>query len=301
MYSGPIIDAHTHLWDLSMDKHPWLRPSGDSLQALGGLEKIRRTFLVADYLRDSAGQGIVASVHVEALWDPDDPVGETRWLERLDKSKGVAARYVAAAPFGTPQAARILEEQASFQRVVGIRGIFSFHPTQPGKCFAKRGDLASDPAWRQDLARLPGLGLNFELMMYPYQLDGVLDLARSLPELQLVVNHCASPIDRDEDGMRRWRDAVLRLAREPNIALKVSNAAGYDPNPTYESLRAVALHCIDCFGPERTVLATDWPVAGMVTRFGDIYETFRRITADLSPEQQRALFHGNAKRLYRFP
>jgi predicted TIM-barrel fold metal-dependent hydrolase len=299
MYSGPIIDAHTHLWDLSMNKHPWLRPSEGGLQALGGLEKLRRTYVVEDYLRDSARQGIVASVHIEALWDPSDPLGETRWLETLDKSRGVAIRYIASAPFGTPAAAAILEQQAACPRVAGIRDILSFHPTQPGKSFAKRGDLAFDPAWRQDIARLPGLGLTFELMMYPYQLEGVLALARLLPALQLVVNHCASPIDRDEEGMERWRDAVRQLAREPNITLKVSNAAGYDPQPTYESLRAVALHCIESFGPDRTILATDWPVASLFGGFDEIYDTLRRITADMTEAEQRAPFHDNAKRLYR--
>ena len=229
MYSGPIIDAHTHLWDLSMNKHPWLSPSDGSVQALGGLEKLRRNYLVADYKRDSANQNIVASVHIEALWDPSDPLGETRWLETLDKSGGVAIRYTAAAPFGTPQAARIIEQQAAHPRVVGIRDILSFHPTKPEQSFAARGDKAYDPAWRQDIARLPGLGLVLELMMYPYQIDAVLDVARSIPDLRLVVNHCASPVDRDEEGMQRWREAVTRLGREPNIMLKVSNAAGYDP------------------------------------------------------------------------
>ncbi|MBV9749057.1 MAG: amidohydrolase family protein, partial [Acetobacteraceae bacterium] len=279
MYSGPIIDAHTHLWDLAMNKHPWLSPSDSSVQALGGLEKIQRTYLVQDYLRDSANQNIVATVHVEALWDRSDPLGETKWLETLDKSRGVAARYVASAPFGTPEAAAILEEQASFPRVVAIRDILSFHPANPGKSFASRADIAFDPAWRRDIARLIPLNLSLELMMYPYQLDGVLDLARAMRELQLVVNHNASPIDRDEDGMQRWQEAVRQLGREPNVAIKVSSVAGYDPNPTYESVRAVALHCIECFGTDRTVLATDWPVASMAASFDEIYGTFKRITA----------------------
>lgn len=299
MYSGPIIDAHTHLWNLALNKHPWLSPSDGTVQALGGLEKLRHDYLVADYLRDSAGQNIVASVHIEALWDLGDPVGETEWLDTLDKSRGVAIRYTAAAPFGTPRAAEILERQAAHKRVIGIRDILSFHPTSPEKSFAPRGDKTADPAWRRDVARLPDLGLAFELMMYPYQLDAVLDVARSMPELQLVVNHCGSPIDRDEEGMRRWRKAVSALGREPNIVIKASNAAGYDPDPTYESVRAVMLHCIESFGPDRTILATDWPVAGLKVGFGEIYDTLRRITADLSAGEQRALFHDNARRLYR--
>jgi predicted TIM-barrel fold metal-dependent hydrolase len=136
-------------------------------------------------------------------------------------------------------------------------------------------------------------------MMYPYQLDQVIDVARSIPDLQIVVNHCASPIDRDEEGMQRWRDAVKRLGREPNIRLKVSNAAGYDPEPTYDSVRPVVLHCIESFGPERSILATDWPVAGLKTGFDEIYGWLLRITADFSPSEQRALFHDNAAKLYR--
>jgi len=299
VYSGPIVDAHIHLWDLSMKKHLWLLPSDSSVQALGGLEKLRHDFVVADYLRDSANQNIVATVHIEALWDRSDVLGETRWLETLDKSRNIAARYIAAAPFGTPEGAAIIAAQAAFPRVVGIRDILSFHPTNPGKSFAARPDTAFDPAWRRDIARLIGHNLMLELMMYPYQLDGVLDLARSLPGLQLIVNHCASPIDRDAEGMQRWRDAVTALGKVPNIALKVSNIAAYDPTPTYESVRAVALHCIESFGTARTMLATDWPVAGLTNRFDEIYDTFRRITADMTAAEQRALFHDNAHRFYR--
>lgn len=299
MYSGPIIDAHTHLWHLSMNKHAWLMPSEGAPRALGGLEAIRRNFLVEDYLRDSAAQNIAASVHIEALWDPADPLGETRWLETLDKSRGVAARYTAAAPLGTPAAASVLEAQASFSRVVGIRAVLSFHPTRPEASFASHGDIATDPAWRRDVARLVKLRLNLELMMYPYQLRPVLDLAHSLPDLQIIVNHCASPIDRDQDGMRRWRDAVRQLAERPNIALKVSNITAYDPQATYEGKRGVAMHCIECFGTRRTMFATDWPVAGINATFDGICDTFRRITADMSADEQRALFHDNAIRFYR--
>src|SRR6185503_16755140 len=94
VYDGPIIDAHHHMWDLSMGKHPWLTPADDSVDALGSLEELRRTYVVEDYLRDAAGHDVVATVHIEALWARDaDPVDETRWLEGLDKSSGVATRY----------------------------------------------------------------------------------------------------------------------------------------------------------------------------------------------------------------
>ena len=52
MYDGPIIDAHTHLWDLSMDRHPWLRPGDGAVQALGGAG-YTTDWPVERYLRDA--------------------------------------------------------------------------------------------------------------------------------------------------------------------------------------------------------------------------------------------------------
>ena len=297
MYDGPIIDPHQHFWDVSMGCHPWLSASG-ATAALGGLEAIRHNFLPPDYRRDAARQNIVATVHIEALWRADDPVGETRWLETLDKPGRLAARYTAAAPLGTPRGAAILEQQAAVARVAAIRQVLSFHPVEPARSFAPHGEIASDPAWRQDVARLPALGLSLELMMYPYQLQQVLEVARALPNLQIIVNHCASPVDRDADGMARWRNSVALLAREPNVALKVSNAAAYDPTPTFESLSAVVRYGIEQFGTARTMLATDWPVARIWLGFDETYDMLRRATADLSASEQRALFHDNAARLY---
>jgi predicted TIM-barrel fold metal-dependent hydrolase len=68
LYRGPIVDAHIHLWDLSLRRHPWLDPS--DTHPLGELGPIRRDYLPPDYRADAAGQNVVAAVHVEAGWDP---------------------------------------------------------------------------------------------------------------------------------------------------------------------------------------------------------------------------------------
>ena len=127
MYSGPIIDPHHHLWNLSMGKHPWLLPSDPSVQAIAGLESIAHDYFPADYTRDAGRHNVVATVHIEALW-AGDPVGETQWLETLDKTGGVGLRYVGGAPLGKDAAQRVIAEQAKYDRVTGIRGILSWHP-----------------------------------------------------------------------------------------------------------------------------------------------------------------------------
>ena len=119
LYRGPIIDAHIHLWDLGMDRHPWLRPVGGAIQALGDLTPIRRNYLVDDYRRDAANQHVVAAVHVEAAWDrADDPLAEIEWLETLDKSSGVAARYIGFADLTAPDVGAALDRLSEVNRCV---------------------------------------------------------------------------------------------------------------------------------------------------------------------------------------
>ena len=123
LYSGPIIDAHHHLWDLGLGKHPWLSATAGERGGLGDLGPLRSNYLPQTYRQDCARQPIVATVHVEAGWRSDDCIGETRWLENLDKSAGVAARYVVHVPLASAGASALIDAQVSFTRVVGVRDI----------------------------------------------------------------------------------------------------------------------------------------------------------------------------------
>jgi predicted TIM-barrel fold metal-dependent hydrolase len=298
IYDGPIIDAHHHLWDLGLQRHPWLAAGAGELGGLGDLETLKRNYLPADYRRDAARQNVVATVHVEAGWAAQDCLGETHWLETLDRIGGVAVRYVAHAPLGSPDAPALIEAQASFARVVGIRDILSW-TDDPNRRFAARGDLMDDPAWRAGLGRLSRHNLVFDLMIFPGQLGDAARLARDFPDQPFILNHCGSPIDRDDEGMRRWREGLALLAQAPNVSIKISDLVAYDRHWTLDSLRRVVLTCIDCFGTQRALFASDFPVAGLHASFDEIYEGFKTIVSEFSADEQRALFFGNAQRLYR--
>ena len=281
-----------------MDRHPWLRRAGGT--ALGDLGPIRRTYLVEDYRCDAKNQNIVATVHVEADWDKaDDPLAEINWLEKLDKSSGVATRYIGFAPLVGPDAAEVLERLAAVPRCVGVRQMLSWHPTDPAKCFALRSGIAGDPDWRRGVAMLARHGFLLELMLYPYQVEELILLARDFPDQCFVVNHCGSPVDRDNEGMARWKQGLKLLGQASNISIKISALTAYDPHPTPESLRDVTKHCIDCFGTDRAMFGSDFPVGRLWTTFDAVFEGFKTAVADLSDSEQRALFYQNARRLYR--
>ena len=88
MTNLPIIDAHHHFWDLSLNKNPWLNPGNQIPFRYGNYESICKDFLVEDYKRVSKKHNVVKTVHMETEWDPQDPVGETKWLQKLFDETG---------------------------------------------------------------------------------------------------------------------------------------------------------------------------------------------------------------------
>src|SRR5512144_1279009 len=92
----PIIDAHHHLWDLDNHYYPWLSDGVRDLW-IGNYERLRKNYLIEDYLRDCAGQNVVKSVHLQAQWDHRDPVGETRWLQGCADRHGFPHAIIAFA------------------------------------------------------------------------------------------------------------------------------------------------------------------------------------------------------------
>ncbi|WP_255702338.1 amidohydrolase family protein [Roseomonas sp. OT10] len=294
------MDAHHHLWDLSLGRHPWITDAGAGVRALGDIGYLRRNYLPDDYLRDAAGQGIVATVHVEALWDrARDALEETLWLESLPRPEGIAARYVAHVPLDSPDAGERVAAQAAIPRVAALRETIRWHP-DPAKRWTRRG-LVNEAGWRRGLAALGAHGLALDLLMNPHQSEEVAALAADFPDQIFIVNHCGTPNDRDAEGIARWKRGLALMAARPNIALKLSEFAGYATDHSLPALRDTLRCCIDAFGPGRCLFASDFPVARRHMEFAPMCDAFRAILREYTPEEQRAVFHDNAARLYRYP
>jgi len=298
-YAGPVIDAHHHLWDLSLGRHPWIEGKDPAMASLGNLDFLRHDYLPADYLRDVGETNFAGSVHVQAAWDrADDPVAETRWLMSIARPRGVATRLVGFVALEAPDVEARLAAHRAAGPVVGVRETIRWHP-DPAKRWTEAGILDRADK-RRGIAALARADMLLDVLMNPYQSDDVARLARDMPGLQIVVNHCATPVDRDEAGLARWRAGLALMASCPNVAIKVSNFAAYAPDRSPEGLRAAVLTCVDAFGPARSMFGTDYPVGRRALGFRENVVGFAQAIADFSADEQRAMFHDNARRIYRF-
>ena len=112
--------------------------------------------------------------------------------------------------------------------------------------------------------------------------------------------------------LRHWKAGISEVARCPNVTLKVGglgmnlSGMGWDALPTppnsatvAAAWRAYVLHAIEEFSPGRCMFESNFPVDGETVGYGVIWNAFKRIVADFSAEEQRALFHDTAARTYR--
>jgi predicted TIM-barrel fold metal-dependent hydrolase len=297
MTSFPIIDAHQHFWEIGHGRYPWLEHETVPFR-YGDYQALRRTYLPPDYFTDAAGQGVVATVHMEAEWDPSDPVGETRWIERLQAETGFPTACVAQAWLERDDAASVLAAHAASPLVRGIRQK-PRAAASPDRVEVGAPGSMGDPAFRRGYALLERHGLSYDLQAPWWHLGEAADLASAFPRTTVIVNHTALPADRSETGLAGWRAALRTVADCPNVFLKISGLGRKGLPWTLEANGPVIRDAIAIFGARRCVFASNYPVDRLAGPFATIFAGFRAAVADLPASDQRRLFHDNAAEIYR--
>ena len=292
-----IVDAHFHLWDLDENYYPWLSDAPKRKSLVGDVSSLRRSYRVADYLRDVGSLNVVAGVHIQAEHDHRDPVRETRWLQCIagdPASRGFPQGIVAEADLSRDDVDTILEQHCAFANTRGIR--FALHRRLDE---SPPYDPLLDPAWTRNFPLLRKHALSFDLQLFPSQAPGALALIRANPDVQFILTHAAMPFARDAEGMALWRRSILDYATLPNVAIKISGFGGYDPNWSVESVDPIIAQVISAFTPARCMLASNYPVEGVVKGYADIWNVFFRYFAAYSADEREMLFCSNAARIYR--
>ncbi|WP_425072125.1 amidohydrolase family protein [Sagittula sp. S175] len=304
----PILDAHHHLWD---------RPEG----------RYRAAELMADV---RAGHDVRASLYVQCRTgyrtdgpEPLRPVGEVETV--LDWTRGqdrFPAGIVAMADLQLGDAVRpVLEAltEAGQGRVKGIRNSTAWHadPAVQSNPAPPPDGLLRSAAFLAGARAVAGAGLCLDVWAYETQLDEVRALARALPDLTVIVDHCGGPLgvgqhDRfDPDNFHDWRAALASVAALPNTRIKIggfglrvfgwryadaalppkSETLAQDWQPWVET-------CLDLFSPDRAMFESNFPVDKGQFGYRALWNAFKRLAAPLGQDDKDALFWRSAARTY---
>ena len=201
---------------------------------------------------------------------------------------------VAHTRLDAPEASKLLAYHAAFPFVRSIRHKPRANP-RPG--MGEPGGMA-DTAWRRGFALLPSLGLRFDLQTPWWHMHEAAELARGFSTTQIIINHAGLPADRSTEGLAAWRSAMSLVAECPNVCVKISGIGVPGQAWTARANADIVRHLIDVFGVSRCMFASNFPVDSLCGSFQAIFRGFAEIVADLSDDEQDALFRRNALRIY---
>ncbi len=309
-----IVDPHHHLW-----------PPGGALAY--GVDD-----LVAD---TSSGHNIVQTVFVEcgAGYRSDgpeylQPVGETEFVAAA--ADDLATRHPNAAPIagivahtdlGHPELDMMLDAHAAVSggRLRGIRDSLAqaLEPEAhliPGQYGEGKFE---NPAFRRGLARLGERGLTYDCWLFHHQNVEFAALARAVPDTTLVLDHFGTPVGvgrfagRHDEIFEQWKLDIAEIAACENTVAKLGGLAMPDNGfgfhvaeipPTSDQLLAAQRHwyehTIECFGPERCMFESNFPVDRLSLSYTVYWNAMQQLAGQYSDAEQDAMFSGTARRVY---
>ena len=271
------VDAHFHCWRLARGDYGWLTP------ALG---IIHRDVAVADWQREAAPHGVTAGVLVQAA--PTE--AETAFLlEQADAHPAVRG-VVGWVDLLAPDAPRRIERLARHPKLRGLRPMLQDIAAT---------DWLLQPALAPALDAMADAGLVFDALVQPRHLPHLPAFCARHPRLQVVVDHGAKPAI-GQAQWQPWADGIARVARETGAACKLSGLlteAG--PNPPRGAARRWADHLLDCFGADRLLWGSDWPVLELAAGYAGWWADTQAQLAPLPADGRAAILGGNAARIYR--
>ncbi|RYJ29336.1 L-fuconolactone hydrolase [Streptomyces sp. L-9-10] len=276
-----VIDAHHHIWDLSVRDQDWI--TGPAMAP------IRRNFTLADLDAESRAAGVSATVLVQTIGVPEETPEFLAAADGSDLVAGVVGWTDLTAP-GVADTLAALRELPGGDRLVGIRHQVQGEP---------------DPEWllrpdvQRGLAAVAAAGLVYDLVILEHQLPAAAKAAELLPGLTFVLDHLGKPPIAG-GATEPWAGLVRALAARPNTVCKLSGMvteAAWD-SWTAEGLRPYADTVLDAFGPERLMFGSDWPVCRLAATYGEVLDAARTLTDGLSEDERDAVFRDTARRVY---
>lgn len=274
-----IIDTHQHL--VETDRLTYLWPQ--KIDALAG-----RAFTYDDYLAASAGTGIDQTIFMEA--DCENWRAETDRV--LDLTADPSTKMIGVIANARPEHEDGFDawlDRVAGTAVVGLRRIL--HETTD--------DVSQSEVFRSNLRKLGQRDLTFDINFLARQLSIGADLVHAVDNVQFILDHCGVPDIKGGDDSS-WRAGIKTLSGLPNVVCKISGITAYcaPGMATVETLKPYIEHCIECFGWDRVVWGSDWPVCNINASVQSWMSISKKVVAKEDPTNQDKLFRSNAMRIY---
>jgi len=274
-----MIDAHQHFWQLDKPfEYGWLQNPD--------LAAINHDYLPADLKRNIDEVGITHTVFVQTQHN----VEENRWVLDMAKDNSFIAGVVGWVDLASEACEDQLAEFKDNPKFVGIRHITQDEPDD---------DFIVRPEVLRGLKVLEKHQVPFDLLFYVKHLKHADTVAKTVPNLPLVIDHLAKPRIKDQ-SIDDWLPQFKAAAACDNIHCKLSGmiteADWHHWKPT--DLKPYVDQAMELFGPDRCMFGSDWPVCELAGSYTQVFDAINEVLGELSESERQKIFHDNAKKFY---
>lgn len=287
-----IIDPHVHYWDLALGYNGWLMNRENGL--LGPLDAINKNYLQENYEKDSRNFTVDSIVHIEAVTTKYSK-NEINWLEGLYKYDYLLGGVVAGVDLLDENIEFILESYSNHQLVKGVRQLLNWSENSKYTAADRKDDLLNIN-WKNNFVLLRKYDMSFDMQICPEQMLDAMTIAQLHPDIMIVIDHAGMPI---VEYIDTWRKGITELALCPNIFVKLSGFGMFNHHWKKETIVAYIEHIINCFGVNRCMFASNFPVDKLYSSYDNLMTSYIEIAQKYFYQDINKLFYHNAKNFYK--
>lgn len=276
-----IIDSHVHFWNPASLSYRWLTE----------VPALNRPFLPDDLPKQGKDWQIEKLVFVQADCLAEQGLDEAAWVSALAANGAPIAAIVAFAPMERGDEVQAsLEALQAYPLVKGIRRLIQSEA--PGFCTARDFVKA--------VQMLPRFDYAFDICIQSRQLPDVHNMVRQCPNVTFILDHCGKP-DIKAGQLEPWKTELWQLAQFPNVNCKLSGLVTEADHKHWQATDLIPYidHALTCFGAERVLFGSDWPVLQLATHYDKWIALLQDITHEFSDAARNLFFYENARRIYK--
>jgi L-fuconolactonase len=271
------IDAHQHFWRYNSDEYGWIDDS---------MSRIRRDFLPADLEPELKRAGLDGSIAVQAR----QTLEETRWLLELADSSPFTLGVVGWVDLRSENARTQLTQFAQHPKLLGIRHIVQSEADDR---------FLLQPEFLRGISLLEEFGLTYDILIYPRHLTVATEFVQRFPRQRFVLDHLAKPQIKNRI-LRPWDSGIRELAKFPNVFCKLSGLVTEADWKVWKPEHIVPYLeiALECFGPERLMIGSDWPVCTLAASYSQVMGLIRDFLGKYPGHIHEVVLGGTAQKLW---
>ena len=276
----PAIDCHVHFWHLDRPEGIYWIPKDN--------QTLYRSFLPKDFSEVVKSNPVGGVVVVQA----GQHIPDNQWnldLTAHDQKlyRGVVGNL--STVIGSNEFAPLFEKLCQDKRYVGYR-------------LSGRPSKGLSEEFFRDLELTAGKGRTVDFLLGGYSLAEIQVIARRVPDLKIIIDYLGGIVldgnPLDPDGVKSFQ----AVAKCPNVVCKVSALYGrVKEQPAPQKLdfyRPVLDLAFECFGEDRLVFGSDWPVTRMTGDYASVLALTRGYFEGKGEGVPGKVLSGNAMRFY---